>query len=58
MDEDIGELTEKEQLLMDADWSDFKEDVSMKTLVNTLDRSIKRRRRLYLSNDDLETEYI
>ena len=43
---------------MDADWSDFKNDVSMKTLVNTLDRSIKRRRRLYLSTDDIETEYI
>ena len=43
---------------MDADWSDFKNDVSMKTLVNTLDRSIKRRRRLYKSNDDFETEYI
>ena len=43
---------------MDADWSEFKNDVSMKTLVNTLDRAIKRRRRLYISNDDIETEYI
>ena len=58
MDEPICELTESEQKLMDADWSEFKNDVSMKTLVNTLDRSIKRRRRLYMSHDTIEEEYI
>ena len=58
VEQDMGEFTEKEQMLMDADWSDFKNDVSMKTLVNTLDRAIKRRRRLYISDDPTETEYI
>ena len=58
VDQELGELSKKEQKLMDADWSEFKNDVSMKTLVNTLDRAIKRRRRLYISNDDIETEYI
>lgn len=43
---------------MDADWSDFKGDVNMKTLINTLDRAIKRRRRLYISDEEAETEYI
>lgn len=43
---------------MDADWSDFKADVSMKTLINTLDRAIKRRRRLYMSKEQAETDYI
>ena len=33
-DKELGTLTKKEQELMDADWSGFKEDVSMKTLVN------------------------
>ena len=51
VDQDELICTEKEQLLYDADWSEFKEDVSMKTLVNTLDRAIKRRRRLYISDD-------
>ena len=43
---------------MKEDWSNFKEDVSMKTLINTLDRAIKRRRRLYISNDKEESLYI
>ena len=58
VEEPLGELTDEEQKLMDADWSDFKNDVSMKTLVNTLDRAIKRRRRLYVSHDTIEEEYI
>ena len=41
---------------MDQDWSEFKADVSMKTLINDLDKAIKRRMRLYLSDDTEETE--
>ena len=33
-EEELGELTEKEEQLMKQDWSEFKSDVSMKTLIN------------------------
>ena len=43
---------------MDQDWSEFKSDVSMKTLINELDKSIKRRMRLYISDDPAEKDKI
>ena len=51
-DKDLGELTSEEKELMDMDWDAFKGDVSMKQLINTIDRSIKRRNRLLISDDD------
>ena len=43
---------------MDHEWAEFKSDVSMKTLINELDKSIKRRMRLYISDDVAEKEKI
>ena len=43
---------------MDQDWSEFKTDVSMKTLISELDKAIKRRMRLYLSDDQAEKDKI
>ena len=57
-DIELTDVTEEEQQFLDQDWNDFKGDVSMKTLMDKLDRAIKRRRRLYLSDDDAETESI
>lgn len=37
---------------MDMDWDAFKGDVSMKQLINTIDRSIKRRNRLLIAEDE------
>jgi len=39
---------------MKHDWSEFKGDVSMKTLIQDMDRSIKKRRRLYISKNEEE----
>ena len=47
----LADVTEAEQLFIDQEWNEFKEDVSMKTLIDKLDRGIKRRRRLYISKD-------
>ena len=58
MDVDIGELTKPEKELMEQDWGEFKSDVSMKQLINQLDRAIKRRHRLYLSDDPEESARI
>lgn len=55
-DDELGELTEAERELMAEDWSEFKTDVSMKTLINKLDKGIKRRYRLYYSDDPEEME--
>ena len=60
-DEKIGELSQGklgEQELMDQKWDDFKGDVSMKTLISQLDTSIKRRRRLYYTDDETENARI
>lgn len=54
----LGKLTKKEKELFKSDWSEFKADVSMKNLINALDKSIKRRRRLYISDNPEETERI
>lgn len=43
---------------MDMDWGEFKADVSMKTLISDLDKAIKRRMRLYISEDETETAKI
>ena len=53
-DEPLGELTDGERKLLDQSWDDFKGDVSMKNLINDLDKSIKRRMRLYISDNDEE----
>ena len=55
-DIELTDVTEEEQQFLDQDWNDFKSDVSMKTLMDKLDRAIKRRRRLYVSDDEKETE--
>ena len=47
----LADVTEAEQIFIDQEWNEFKEDVSMKTLIDKLDRGIKRRRRLYISKD-------
>ena len=47
----LADVTHAEQLFIDQEWNEFKEDVSMKTLIDKLDRGIKRRRRLYISKD-------
>ena len=39
---------------MEHQWANFKEDVNMKTMINTLDTAIKRRRRLYYHEDPVE----
>ena len=52
---ELTDVTEEEQEFLDQDWNDFKGDVSMKTLMDKLDRAIKRRRRLYISDDPEET---
>jgi hypothetical protein len=57
-EEELGEIKEKERALMEQDWSAFKTDVSMKTLINQLDKAIKRRMRLYISDDEAERERI
>jgi len=54
----LGKLTKLEKELFKSDWSEFKADVSMKNLINALDKSIKRRRRLYISDNPEETERI
>ena len=41
---------------MDLDWDAFKGDVSMKQLINTIDRSIKRRNRLFIAENDEVTQ--
>ena len=57
-DIELTDVSEAEQQFIDQDWKDFKEDVSMKTLIDKLDRAIKRRRRLYISDDPEETKKI
>lgn len=51
----LADVTEEEQKFVELEWKEFKEDVSMKTLIDKLDRGIKRRRRLYISDDPAET---
>jgi len=53
--EDLGELTKEEKELTEEQWSDFKSDVSMKSLIKQIDDSVKRRRRLYYHEDADET---
>ena len=54
----LADVTEEEQKFIDQEWKEFKEDVSMKTLIDKLDRGIKRRRRLYISDHPTETQKI
>ena len=51
-DKDLGELSAPEQELWDLDWDAFKGDVSMKQLINSIDKSIKRRNRLLIAEDE------
>ena len=56
--EKLTDLTEHEQRLMDQSWDDFKGDVSMKQLIADMDKAIKRRRRLYYSDNPAEQDKI
>ena len=47
----LGKLTAEEKELMKHDWKEFTGDVSKQNLINSLDKAIKRRRRLYISDD-------
>ena len=51
-DEEIKNLSPEEEELMEEDWERFKGDVSMKQLITSIDRAIKRRRRLYISKSE------
>ena len=57
-DEELGDLTVGESILMNQTWSEFKGDVSMKTLINNMDTCIKRRRRLYTHENPNEEQLI
>ena len=49
-DDDLGEYNEEEKKLAERNWNDvIGDDVSMKQLISSIDRAIKRRRRLYHS---------
>lgn len=51
-------MTDAEKELNNEDWRDFKEDVSMKTLINEIDKTIKRRRRLFIADTEEGEEKI
>ena len=54
----MEDLNEAEKKLMKTEWQEFKENVSMKQLISTIDRSIKRRNRLYIGETEEETKTI
>ena len=57
-DEDLGKLSKAEKEMMKVDWSEFKDDVSKKQLISQIDKAIKRRHRLYISDDPEEAKRI